>query len=419
MSLLMKALEKAAKDRGDAQQKAPDAAAPGMAPSAPPVPPTPPAPAPAPSAPVKKAPASELTLEPLASAMPQPAKPKPAAAATGKPSNTGSSGRDQARAATVMQASAATTTGPRIRPVLAIGVIAGVVALGLAVYVYLQITNPGIFIPQQPAPTRPPTPLAQGPAPVQPPIVTGAVIAPADTTSRPTTEVPRELEPPPAPRAVARAPATAMAPAEQRNSIRVSTGTPVAQLDSRLPQAYSALQSGKLDVARQLYGDVARAEPKNVNAQLGLAAIAMQEGKADDASRLYFGVLDLEPRNAYAQTGLIALMGRADPVAAETRLKQLIAREPIASLYFTLGNLYGDQSRWAEAQLAYFQAHQLEPANPDYAYNLAVGLEHVGQSKLAAGFYQQAVSQAQAKGRAGFNLGQAQDRIRQLAVRPE
>ena len=407
----MKALEKAAKDRGDAQQKAPDPTAPGMAPYAPPAPP-----APAPSAPVEKAPAAELTLEPLASAMPQPAKPKPTTASTGKSSSSpGSSARDQERAATVMQASAATTTGPRIRPVLAIGVIAGVVALGLAVYVYLQITNPAIFIRQQPAPA----PLAQGPAPVQPPIATGAVIAPADTTSRPTTEAPREAEPPPAPRAAPRAPVTANAPTEQRNSIRVSTGTPEPQLDSRLPQAYAALQSGNLDAARQLYGDVARAEPKNINALLGLAAVAMQEGKADDASRLYFSVLDLEPRNAYAQTGLIALMGRADPVSAETRLKQLIAREPVASLYFTLGNLYGDQSRWAEAQLAYFQAHQLEPANPDYAYNLAVGLEHVGQSKLATGFYQRAVAQAQAKGRAGFNLGQAQDRIRQLAVRPE
>ncbi|MDH4151688.1 MAG: tetratricopeptide repeat protein, partial [Betaproteobacteria bacterium] len=356
--------------------------------------------------------------EPLVSPTPQPAQPKPATPSTGNPASSGSSARDQARAATVMQAAATPATAPRIRPVLAIGVIAGVVALGLAIYVYLQITNPGLFIRQQPAPARPPAPLAQGPAPVQPPIATGAVVAPAGTPSA-TPERPREAEPAPAPRAAPRAPVTANAPTEQRNSIRVSTGTPEPQLDSRLPQAYAALQSGNLDAARQFYGDVARAEPKNINALLGLAAVAMQESKPDDASRLYFSVLDLEPRNAYAQTGLIALMGRADPVSAETRLKQLIAREPVASLYFTLGNLYGDQSRWPEAQLAYFQAHQLEPANPDYAYNLAVGLEHVGQSKLAAGFYQRAVAQAQAKGRAGFNLGQAQDRIRQLAVRPE
>ncbi|MBY0269795.1 MAG: tetratricopeptide repeat protein [Burkholderiales bacterium] len=178
-------------------------------------------------------------------------------------------------------------------------------------------------------------------------------------------------------------------------------------------------QSGKLDAARQLYTDAARSDPRNINAQLGLAAIAMQEGRREEASRLYFNVLDLEPRNAYAQTGLIAMMGRADPAAAESKLKQLIAREPLASLYFTLGNLYGDQSRWAEAQQAYFQAHQMEPANPDYAYNLAVGLEHIGQPRLATGFYQRAVEQAKSKGRVGFNLAQAQDRIRQLAAQPQ
>jgi tetratricopeptide (TPR) repeat protein len=204
-----------------------------------------------------------------------------------------------------------------------------------------------------------------------------------------------------------------------RDNIKISAGSTDAQLDPRLGEAYSALQSGRLDSARQLYGDVVRSDPKNIQALLGAAAVAMQQNGADEASRLYFRVLDLEPRNAYAQAGIVALMGRADPAAAEAKLKQLIAREPLASLHFTLGNLYGDQSRWAEAQQSYFQAHHLEPGNPDYAYNLAVGLEHVGQAKLASGYYRRAVELAQARGRAGFNLNQAQDRIRQLAAQPE
>ncbi|MDH4150301.1 MAG: hypothetical protein OEV67_07290, partial [Betaproteobacteria bacterium] len=107
----MKALEKAAKDRGDAQQKEPDATAPGMAPYAPPAPP-----APSPSAPAKKEPAAELTLEPLVSPTPQPAQTKPATPSTGNPASSGSSARDQARAATVMQAAATPATAPRIRP---------------------------------------------------------------------------------------------------------------------------------------------------------------------------------------------------------------------------------------------------------------------------------------------------------------
>jgi tetratricopeptide (TPR) repeat protein len=116
---------------------------------------------------------------------------------------------------------------------------------------------------------------------------------------------------------------------------------------------------------------------------------------------------------------LIAAFGRGDPLSAETRLKQLIVRDPSAYLYFTLGNLYADQSLWAQAQQAYFQAHHLEPGNPDYAYNLAVGLEHLGQARLALGFYRRALVLASARGHANFSRAQAEDRIVRLGARVE
>ena len=397
MSLLMKALEKAAKDRGEAPQAQPAAA--GAA-------------APAPAA---RSPKPELTLEPLASPAPaaratEPAAPRSAAQARAD--------RSQARAATVMQATAraapaaAATAGLRIRPVVALSLIAGMVALALAVYFYLQINHPGLFIRRPP-----PAPLAQAPqpAPVQKPITTGSVVAPATPAESAAAAVSRAAEtrrPPPA------APAASAAQTPV-NSIKVSAGSAEPQSDNRLVQAYAALQSGNLDLARQQYGDAARSDPRNINALLGLASVAMQQGRDEEAGRLYFNVLELEPRNPYAQTGLIALLGQADPLSAEAKLKQLIARAPAATLYFTLGNLYADQSRWAEAQQAYFQAHHLEPANPDYAYNLAVGLEHVGQPRLAADFYRRAVEQARNRGRAGFDLARAQDRIRELAAQPQ
>ncbi len=392
----MKALEKAAKDRGEVQQTPAPAAAPSAA-----------------ASPAAKPPAMELTLEPLQVAAPPPS-PEPA------PSRTAAApraSRDQARAATVLQATAASAipTRSRMRPALALGIVGAVCVIAIGVYVYLQITNPGLFVAKPPAP-QPQTSLGQAPAP-QPaapatPVATGSVIAPAGSG----TDTPAA---PAAPRAAPVAPPAAPAAAQARNAIRVSAGSAEPQLDPRLSQGYAALQAGKLDAARQFYGDAARSEPHSVQALLGLAAIATQENRTEEASRLYFNVLDLEPRNAYAQSGLIALLGKADPVSAETKLKQLIAREPMASLYFTLGNLYGDQSRWAEAQQAYFQAHHRDPANPDYAYNLAVGLEHVGQSRLAVNFYQRAITQAAATGRAGFNPAQAQERIRQLAAQPQ
>jgi Tfp pilus assembly protein PilF len=425
MSLLMKALEKAAKDRGESTQPVPT---PGAAAS----PPGTTAPAAAASRAATAAATSaaskmELALEPLTADTPEldraPA-PAPAATPAAKPAAGAKKTGDQARAATVLQATSsapeAAVTSRRVKPVILIGGLAGIAIIAFGIYVYLQITNPGLFI-RQPPPS-PVSPLTQTPAP-KPPIATQTLVAPAGTPAvvapppaATTASVAAEAPAPAAPQAASPPVARAETP---RDSIKVSAGSAEPQLDSRLTSAYGALQSGKIDEARQMYAEVLRSDGKNIQGLLGAAAVSMQQNNTDEASRLYFRVLDLEPRNPYAQAGIVAMMGRADPAAAEAKLKQLIAREPIASLHFTLGNLYGDQSRWAEAQQSYFQAHQLEPANPDYAYNLAVGLEHIGQARLASGFYRRAVELAQARGRAGFNLNQAQDRIRQLAALPE
>lgn len=421
----MKALEKAAKDRGEAAQPAPT---PGT---------TDPATAPAATSSRAATAAAtatpskmELALEPLPADTPE--IERTPAAAPASAAKTAAGARkivgDQARAATVLQASASTpektAVARRLKPVIIIGGLAGIAIIAFGIYVYLQITNPGLFIRQAPLTAKPP--LAQTPPPApKPPITTEALVAPATpaATAGSPAAAPAAATPPTAAAETPAAPRPAAAPAARpetpRDSIKVSAGSAEPLLDSRLTNAYAALQSGKIDEARQLYADVLRSDGKNVQGLLGSAAVAMQQNNTDEASRLYFRVLDLEPRNPYAQAGIVAMMGRADPAAAEAKLKQLIAREPIASLHFTLGNLYGDQSRWAEAQQSYFQAHQLEPGNPDYAYNLAVGLEHIGQTRLASGFYRRAVELAQARGRAGFSLNQAQDRIRQLAALPE
>lgn len=60
----------------------------------------------------------------------------------------------------------------------------------------------------------------------------------------------------------------------------------------------------------------------------------------------------------------------------------------------TLGNLYASRARWPEAQAAFFEAHRLEPANPDVLYNLAVALDNLGQSRLAADYYRRSLAQA-------------------------
>jgi tetratricopeptide (TPR) repeat protein len=201
--------------------------------------------------------------------------------------------------------------------------------------------------------------------------------------------------------------------APQRNA------EPPAVAASDLMRAYEALQAGEFAQAKSLYAQVLEADSRNIDALLGLGAIASKDGRVEETVKYYQRVLELEPRNAYAQAGLIAIMGGSDPASSETRLRQLIAREPSAFLYFTLGNLYADQGQWPGAQQAYFQAYQSQPDNPDYAFNLAVGLEHLGQTRQALDYYRKALDLSFRKGRANFDQNLVIQRVGQLSSRVE
>ena len=193
----------------------------------------------------------------------------------------------------------------------------------------------------------------------------------------------------------------------------------VTPINPTLMQAYETLQNGDNARAKALYEQVLQAEPRSMDALLGLGAIALNEGHLDDASRYYQRVLELDPRNSYAQAGLISIVGGADLPASESRLKQLIARDPSAFLYFSLGNLYAEQAQWPSAQQAYFQAYQMQPDNPDYAFNLAIGLEHLGQNRLALDYYRKALDLSFKKGRAHFDQSLVIQRVGQLSTRVE
>lgn len=187
---------------------------------------------------------------------------------------------------------------------------------------------------------------------------------------------------------------------------------PLAGSHTQLELAYQAFQAGRTREARKLYQQIPDGAD-NVDVQLGLAAIAVRDNDTPAATRHYQRVLELDPRNSTANSALIGMMGDADPNASETRLKSLIASQPAAQLYFALGNLYAGQSRWPDAEQAYFEAYQTNPANADYAYNLAVSLEHISQSKPALNYYQKARSLMQ-PGNVQFDPARLEARIDQL-----
>ena len=76
----------------------------------------------------------------------------------------------------------------------------------------------------------------------------------------------------------------------------------------------------------------------------------------------------------------------------ESQLKLMIRDEPNSPyLNFALANAYGAQNRWQEAQGYYFKALENNPGDPNYAYNLAVSLEHIAQPVAAVAYYRRAL----------------------------
>jgi len=214
-----------------------------------------------------------------------------------------------------------------------------------------------------------------------------------------------------APRAVTRAPSVAHAGATRQIGRRS-----IARVNPGVAAGYAAYQAGDLETARRHYQLALRTEPRNIDALLGLAAVELRARQYAAADRYYQQVLRLDPRNPHANAGMLALRSQQfNPVAAESRVKSLLAREPGAEgLQFTLGNQYAQQSRWSEAQQAYFKALAFEPNNPDFAYNLAVSLDHLRQVKPALQHYQLALKLAETRG-AAFDADAVRARIAQLA----
>ncbi|HEY8100797.1 MAG TPA: tetratricopeptide repeat protein [Burkholderiaceae bacterium] len=200
-------------------------------------------------------------------------------------------------------------------------------------------------------------------------------------------------------------------------AIDIRQTTTDSHINPALSKAYQFFMSGDLTAAQQQYQTVLQHEPNNHDALLGMAAIAISRKQDTQAGSFYLKLLELDPSDPDAIAGLTGLQG-GDASEMESRLKKALAQNPQSgALMFTLGNLYAQQSRWSDAQQAYFRAYGAAPNNPDYAFNLAISLDRLDQKKLALEFYQRALTLAQNKP-GNFNNVSIQDRINQLQSAP-
>jgi tetratricopeptide (TPR) repeat protein len=408
-------------------------------------------------------PADDAGLAPAPSA--QAAAPRAAAAASAaapaaKPAATGNgpqasaggksaaspAGGDKPRAAARARARAAATAEPtgmdpeRLR---LIGLIALAVLLvgGFGIYYWRALNGPGAGADLPPVPMPPPG--ATGATPAQ--VVVAALGPGATPPAAPADSDDPMLAPSGVNRAAQQALEQRIAKTEEelaaaRASIQAAVAAAAAPRPEQLPPlqapdngeirvarsmqastvapvldgAYSAFNSGDLPTAQQQYNEALNQDPNNRDALLGAAAVAARQGQKDQAAAFYLRLLELSPNDGAATAGLVGLR-QGDISSSEARLKAILATNPEAApVLFALGNLYAQQGRWPDAQQAYFRANGAAPDNPDYAYNLAVGLDRLNQPKLALTYYQRALALAQDKA-VGFDRNALRKRLHELS----
>lgn len=206
-------------------------------------------------------------------------------------------------------------------------------------------------------------------------------------------------------------------PATNAVTLRPATKSATLAISPALAAGYAALSSGDFALAKRHYAEAIAADGNNTDANLGFATAAARTGELAMAERYYRRVLEIDPRNVTAATSLLTLAVNNDALPPATNLEgellRLIALDPtVPASHFALGNFYAAQRRWSEAQPSFFEAVRLTPQNPDYAYNLAVSLDQLGQTKTAVDFYRRALA---AKGQAQFDRTAVERRLVVLA----
>ncbi|MDD2686118.1 MAG: tetratricopeptide repeat protein [Gallionella sp.] len=287
---------------------------------------------------------------------------------------------------------------------------------GLAYLSYMEATMPRGGLQVMTPPPAPPenltenVPLESASAPLLAENIEVASTAPAIV------EIPvaQNSQQPVATEKLMATPSKPRAPARSANTVHLMQD-PENRVDPALQEAYDAYRAGKLTQAEQLYRVLYQKDSRNPDVLLGLAAIAQQHGDNNSAAQYYMRVLQLDPRNAIANSGMAAISTEGN---SESRLKSLLREQGNSpALNFALGNVYASQSHWSEAQQSYFTAASLDPNNAEFSFNLAVSLDHLGQTKLAAQYYRRAIQLDPSHG-TGFNHRQIAQRIAELEPMP-
>lgn len=163
---------------------------------------------------------------------------------------------------------------------------------------------------------------------------------------------------------------------------------------SKEQQAYQAYLQQDYPKAKGLYQEALKQTPRSLPSLFGLGAIAVHDGETQKAIDFYEMAERIDPNNAKVQSALTSLRSASGSYEnwIDTIKSQILSNPKDANLYFSLGNLYVKRQDWFNAQENFFKALELAPNQMQYALNLAISLDHLGQYALAEKHYQSALA---------------------------
>jgi tetratricopeptide (TPR) repeat protein len=190
-----------------------------------------------------------------------------------------------------------------------------------------------------------------------------------------------------------------------------------AAVDSDILRGYKALEQNQFTQAREAYSQALANNPTQRDALLGIAYAHQALGNAEQAVATLRRLVELYPRDSDGMSALYLISG-GDPLSEETRFKQLLERSEYPSaVYYTLGVIYYEQSRFGEAERSFSRATALSPNQPDYAFNLALSLDQLGRARDAARQYVAALNLSN-QTNAVFSRDLARARLKILTATP-
>ena len=181
----------------------------------------------------------------------------------------------------------------------------------------------------------------------------------------------------------------------------------MTSIKQALDKGWKLFQAGELHEAEQVYLQIRKQDPKQVDALHLLGIIAAQTGHASKAIEYFRGALRLKPGWAAAHNNLgnVFVNQKNFSQAVDSYRKAVKAKPDFALAYNNLGNALRECGRLAEAADSISQALRLKPDYPEAHSNLGIVLQAQGKLAEATASFQEAVRLNPNLGEVHVNLG--------------